>query len=313
MWLKLTSVICLCVMSFLIAGGRCESDDKKNEVPSDLTVDRILEAWKQRQTRIKSAVVTWESTIVIGMDSLTDRLSRQVEPQSPPCDVDTKSATRFVISGDNTRYEGTGDEWVTREMRLIPFKSTSVVKEGLFRRLFESKERQPNGTISRGDQDPDVDAITSNAVWMYVRGYRFATGRFRLRDFKINHSAVVKVRGRQCVELIHTRPGDRVHTFHVTLDGEHLPVQYQAKDGDKVIWHQGIDYKYDKVLKADVPHKWEFVDTKPSGKLVYSSTSTVTSVSLNGEVAAGEFNLDFPVGTRVNDYTGAEQLEYIIK
>jgi hypothetical protein len=274
------------------------------------SIDDVVKSWRAREKLAKTLLVKWEGQVVTA--PLHDEVKREL--------VMTYKESGQEVPKDLGQEEIYQDIWVTK------------LSEGKWRTEHEEKGRNagwekqistynsgtlktfmpegtapshPLGNIHKSGFHNIGQVINVRPLFLIYRA--FSAKLFDPEDFS-PLPKMEMVKNNLCLVL---KSKSQATTLWLSPDMDFSVLRYAYRNEQA-----HIDYKKDSRY-GWVPVKWSVIRTGPRDQFSQSATSEVTEVRFNVAFDAKEFDLDFPVGTWVRDWTKPSELgdntQYIVR
>lgn len=275
-------------------------------VPS---IDEIEKVWKARQDKVDSAVfeLETEKTIFRGSNSEADnsillKLGKPPMPENPPRDYLVKGTRRFSFSGVRTHDSYEDQSWDPIGKRLYSTKCVEVFNGKLFKSLDDpssGQENHPAGIVKKTPQSGRALKFPLLPILMTLRGvhrdYFNSLSQFRLSGKS------VPVAGRSCLELLGpSERGQRQEVLYVDSERDYVVAKMVILDEGKPTWQWSATYQSHKTA-GWIPQTWEYLLLTRKGYRLSAGRRTVARYKINAKLDDGEFDIQFPPGTKVDD------------
>lgn len=168
----------------------------------------------------------------------------------------------------------------------------------------------PQGVVRPAKHHPDATLMRLQPILMTYRGLDPTMRAFELDTYDCAATMAI-IDARPCIELTHRA---------VSGNGEDY-IWVDAARGFGIIRYLSVraakvDQKADVQFALDssgewVPKTWRVIFNFPTGGMMRTINAEVTSFELGASIPSGEFDLEFPLGTRVSDEK--RKVEYIVK
>ena len=294
--------------------GQLESQQLRDSAAADPTIEDIQAAWRNRQAKLQSVRVQWNSVVVTPVGTHAGPLGGA----GPTQDVAHDRSTQMLLDGDKLRYSWTGFEW--REQRDPPgfypqayvSASDGETSVALYRNSegSNSKTVHPVGFILDGPEHPDARGnYHIETILLFARPLSPAFGFAGKPDRapSLYFSALDGVRcaviteqfGRQFREIWIDPAKDCVIRRYVVYSTGKLSYEIEAD----YTAHPQVGW----VPQAWRIHHWLTAGDRPH---VFESAE-VTSLEINPPIEASEFLPAFPAGTVVRD--ARTDIDFLVK
>lgn len=292
-----------------------------------VTKETVIQAWKERQDRVKSARIEWTDRETVPRGYLStfytsagfgpkDLEEMGIRPGSvvPPRDMTHDVASSVCLDGDKVRLEREDRQWSAEENAYLIFPLVSV-SDGKLGKTLHTKG---------GPQTPWPGAHIQPGVTGYMDGPYMTPVALAYRPFIRRMSPTdpnalaltgrrAVVNGKSCLELERHFPrSEVVQRLWVDSSMNYAPVRLIFLSQDRVNSKIDIHYRLNRDGEC-LLEKWESMWFDHNGKLERANRVRVTKCEVNTAVQATEFDVAFPPGTVVSDATKGPRYQYIVK
>jgi hypothetical protein len=292
-------------VSFLICCALHGADGSlsSHDIQSD-----ILAAWEDRQRKVTSARFELIERGLTPRGTLSQSAWAKTEDEFPPDDVITERRYTLLFSGDCMKLVQRGKFPHLNDLQFIELKETGVFSGGQLMRLSTIEGRShPQGLID------DRNILSSSSLWRpivwsmggadrVVSRLRAGALRFDGRDVSINDNTTIVV-------LQDTAGGTE---WWVRPDLDYSIVRRAARDPStgKLRFEVNVRYTADDDV-GWIPDGW--TERVYLGDELHSHADIrVAGYSINPDIPAAEFQLEFPVGTIVWDNTTSTRYRQLV-
>jgi hypothetical protein len=286
-----------------------------------VSIEPISKAWQARQDRVTSGRFAWveRKTIVAGyystflaqLPSHPDGTGVSPGEVVPPQDLTFDVSALLVFDGEKTRFSNDDREWSPKEHAYVPTPNTMAFngKKGTWLHTVGSPLTPwPQASIKPNNWNK-VDNVLP--LMMAFRPF-VATLRFFDLETFVSTGQTALVGGSTCPEL-RFQKGDFIRRIWVDPSREYLIVRVLDTVMEQIVKKIDIHYRNDRTY-GWVPETWENVTLEPAGKLAITIRASVNKCEMNVPFSAKEFEIEFPLGTRVVDMTDpTAEVNYIVK
>jgi len=263
-------------------------------------LDDVLKSWNTRSERVASARFEWTEDNI----SLNRRSLEKAVPEIEHISV-KGSHTLLIFDGEKFRYESIGLTY-RNGLNGEELKRISSFN-GKLEQVFYPKGVVPldRGIISECGSFGGIRSLPLLGLMLAFRPLRStelgrAEGRLRLLDEPVvidDREVLVlekEVDERGLSELLKV-------IFYIDPAREYLPLRYTVMVGGRLSTQVDIGYEQDEKV-GWVPINWSVVRYNKVGNLLhYSCKGKVLNYSINEDIPASVFEIDFPVGTQMTD------------
>jgi hypothetical protein len=300
LWRTSTTGICglLCLGFFSLAGA---------EPPTDAQLQAI---WEKQAAAIRTADFLWTTRREIPRRRLSNAalenlakigaLEPPAQPLAPlPADgvFATETIGRFLLAGERMRYEERGQTPSLHTDNRLGHVDEIQNYDGHLYKMLQ--------TIKEGDKEQRQGTVGEKKNWLLVRRPPAVTILLWYMRPQVFLKNQIGQRSPQVVEkgFVTLSPPAETPSVQrvITLDSAkgYLPIHYQEKDTrtQQVLqeWHI---LSRQEAAAVWVPTAWTLTSYLEKGEVAVT-TSQVTRCRLNADVAAQEFQLDFPAETSI--------------
>ena len=282
-----------------------------------VTAEAIVAAWQRRQDKVQSLKVEWTERQTYPKGSISkgipqrwkDKAALEGKPNlfdlfAPAEDTTIEVHATVLLDGAKMRYEHDRQQFSfeTKKFELIPYVSTF---DGTTAKLFNPQgglmDHYPVGQIQDIKRNFDTNNLFVKPVIQHFRGIHPQMLMHEAEDLKITGRRVV-IDGRACVEIDWVKRRSDTVTNRLWLD----PARDFAMARYAILYDGRPAYKIDVRYRADpdvgwAPSEWEVVLFFDDGSVEESVRSTVTAFAINLPLPASEFDVEFPLGSFVDD------------
>jgi hypothetical protein len=288
-----------------------------------ITIDDILEVWKARQEKVKSARfdLSCQETIHKGSSSFLLAKRRQAagmppetEP-NPPRDYLVKATSMVTLDGFKLRYSNDHQDWDPEEKKLYPEHYVDVFDGEVFKFLqnpASGHHNYPWAGVRKADTSGSALKFPILPVILTLRGNHPKFFQ-ELVKFQLTGKAVM-VRGQSCLELVRDSgpPGQREFLF-LDQNRDYVVVKEMIVLLGQPNWQVDATYTPDPKI-GWVPKSWEYLIRVGKDHVpMNSGRSTVTAYEINPHIDNKEFDVLFEPKTMVHDETSGNYVQYLIR
>jgi len=288
-----------------------------------VTIDDILEVWKERQQKVKSArfELSCEETIHKGRTSFMDASLREAaglppetEP-NPPRDYLVKGISAVTLDGFKLRYSYDHEQWDPVEKKIYPEHYVDVFDGEFFRFLTNPASGHhdyPSAGVRKGGTSGSALKFPILPVIVTLRGNHPQFFQ-DLVKFQLTGQSVM-VGSRPCVELMRDSgpPGQREFLF-LDQKRDYVVVKEMIVFLGLPNWQVDATYAPDPQI-GWVPKSWEYITRAGKDHVPMSSgRSTVTAYEINPHIDDNEFDVQFQPKTMVHDQSSGNYVQYLIR
>ena len=276
----------------------------------------VVEAIRKRENKIKCLDVIFEMVEVHPNGSP----EFQSDPTSDEWSQDRqelKTRVKLRAQGESARISSIGQSWDINVGRVIKSEWLVTYADGI-KESFYSQHRgvdanaiRPVGIRSKLKKDQNWGDFYSV---MPMRYYYRMSDVLDLDSVKLHDKAVLQ-QGLQCVRVSQTVTPTVTKSWLLDTNRDYLPVYFEFKVQDEFLLE--LEYKYADAKRQDA---WTLIgwsikrsESIGNGRFNESNlTAKIKSFELNNELPADVFTMEFPMGTRVADHTGAKRSVYVV-
>lgn len=270
------------------------------------TRELLIDAWNRRQSSIHSFQFSWTGKHYARADAAVDPIEAQ--SLDKPVDSDLACETQMTLTVDEKhrfRFDTHDKAWSAAKSAYVP-KDQHYIFDGLLERNFFSRDvSTPYPTAFIGKCDPPTvkNDIKSLAITVVYRPFDMRMIN-RLAPEKLRLSAEqTTIDGHPCL-VVEQVEGNYERRVWADTSRDYVPVRWVSGPGGKRSIQ--IDISYSKDAKYGwVPTAWTTGFFDGAEKIESWQTTTVKH-KLNETIPDSSFQLSYPVGTWVHDYTTKE-------
>jgi hypothetical protein len=302
-------------LSWVISGASAQ-------VQPSPTLETIRQAWEDREQRVRTVKIEWVERMTIAKGYLSSLFADIPSAREdvgipagavvPPLDTTFDVPSSMTLDGAKLRYTRNDQQWSSKVNGYVLQPEICVYDGDVGKSLL------PNGTPSTPYPSAIVRRANPAARFVHMMPI-LMTYRALLPSFRgFNVESMEPTGGRAiidnntCVELQETGSGN---TLRIWLDPSlgYVMVRYLSLVQDHVRCKLDIRY-VNGPDRNPVPKEWSFAWFTRDGKLESAASATVTKFEIDAAVNGGDFELEFPPGTLVNDSTNPKsEVNYIAK
>lgn len=312
----LSCLISLPTAAYEMAPGSSEGDPVK----------RLFEAWESQQARVRRVRLKWSETVVIPKSEISKMQeamaqrearakkvpgSKSQELKTPAGQADAKAMTgkrsnSFLLSGNTWRWNL--DSFMLKGTELVPQKEDLVVKDGIAKSFLPAGGIDyPIGNINKASGNGLPKSISLKPLFFALRSSAF--GLFDPSEYVVS-TEVGTIDDVRCTVFTSKKKG---WVLWADLGKPGQPLRRALSDNVQI----DISYRFDEPNGLPVLKGWTILTTGTNKQLREAVTAHVSECSYDADIDAKEFNIDFPPGTWVRDFTRSSSLgdraEYLIK
>jgi hypothetical protein len=286
-----------------------------------INLETISKAWQARQDRIKSGHFAWveRKTIVAGFLSNMQAYdpTLRAEPGAtarsviPPQDVTFDVSSLFLLDGEKTYFSNDDRGWSPKEQAYV--QSPNIIAYNGKTGTWFHPAGFPTGPWPQAVIKANNEVKMHN-VLPFLMAFRPLVANLRFFDLETFGSTgqTALIGGHACSELRYDR-GTFIRRVWVDPSREYVIARILDTGQEQIQNKIDIQYRKDPMY-GWVPETWDIVTFLPPGKLAITIRASVNKCEINANVPAKEFDIEFPVGTRVLDLTDPKgETNYILK
>lgn len=269
------------------------------------TLDEIVEAWRSREQRTRTAKFEWTESETVAAGSMPPPLMGDLPSPGPPEDVTLQRKVALTLDADMLRYEYEGPQWVVNRQQFLPRRYLYVfdTKQGTTYfgdDLREVRRFNPVGFITGPERMGEFNNWRLLAVLLHCRACDPKLVRFDPAAYRVS-SKLGAVGERQCVILEPKEQSLRPTSYWVDPERDFAVLRVEQSFEGKPVDKLDVSYKRDR-LAGWVPWSWKEVNVADKTcELRYQYSATVTKYEVNSSIPASEFQFNFPPETEVVD------------
>lgn len=308
------------VLSGLADWNAFTANADERPVESEVSMERVHEAWRDRQQRIVRIACTWDGEEVFSRSpgELKVHPGDALPGSEPPGTVKDREALRFachselLLSGNKLRYVSDRPVLFGDLGKYLMVTRTAVCNDTVFQELTE----QPSGFHYEGIvRNPDGEYIH---VDEQVRPlFLFASPFFHddkpLDGYTIEQRNAL-IDDSPCLVVRKASRSGLAKTMWLDPGADFCVKRIQYYQGSR-LWRQtDITYTMDS-HHGPIPSGWATVRYFDNGEFDGSFKATVSQCKINDEIEDTAFSLTFPAETVVSDQTGQSdsQTWYVVR
>jgi hypothetical protein len=280
------------------------------------SIDKVFEAWKQRQGRLHSARFEWTETRFYAKGSQGSMPAKLTGPPktttlapAPSEDVTHKDThSSLLLSGRLVRYMTDAPEWKRRDARFAPRTYTGAYNGKTNIRYYSEladgsatadDTSHRLGVMSSGERNNIIRALYLFPFRLHYRALDPEIGLLRAGEWRVADAGVLA--GRECLVLRKKNETLGAVTCWVDPKSEYCILRYETYyPNGKVDLRVDIRYQAD-ASHGSVPSHWVAYRFGTQGQLHESCTGQLTKHEFNPQLSDEAFELPFPEGTEVTD------------
>ncbi len=306
------------LIAAILSGGACTLLEDADAQPDNITWEKVLRVWKERQNDVRSLKFSWTERITRPKGSILSPLMRERNPKGatvPPDDFTYETLVTMLVDGDKMRYSFEGQDWVPEKERFVKQEYISSFDGAQSRALWPpGVAAWAQGTILPEKHSTDANNLHVRPVLMTYRALHANMGILDAKTlYKVSAQGQM-MRGVRCalVEGVQQDASGALTRMWVDPERGFCIVRYIVGLPEKPEIQIDVEYTQD-AERRPVPKRWDFVWMNLNGGIKLSSTADVTDYALNTSFQHDEFHLDFPSGTRVIDRSVKPTRNYIVR
>jgi len=271
------------------------------------TRELLIDAWNRRQSSIHSFQFSWTGKRYARADVAVDPI--EARSLDKPVDHGLACETQMTLTVDEKRrfrFDVHEKVWAAEKSAYVPKEQIDAF-DGPLRRNFFSRgvsTSYPLAFISKHDPPTVLNGINSLAITMVYRPFDMMMIN-RLVPEKIQLSAEqATIDGHPCI-IVEQVEGNYGRRVWADTSRDYVPVRWvSGPDGRRSMQ---IDISYSKDAKYGwVPTAWN-AGLFDGPERIEEGWQTITvKYQLNEAIPDSEFQLKYPVGTWIQDYTTKE-------
>jgi hypothetical protein len=298
--------VALWAMAWL-AGGAAQADStQEEELPAE-----IVKAITQREARTRTIRLEWVENMIVKKGAY-----RAVEGLVPERDLLLPQNCLLLLDGDRALFRKQGIEWHIQRLHFLMANHVFTLNGTELKNLLDYEPAEgfpiPDHIAARsvplpfvrGEYDHKADRFLptgSVTLPLLMYCYRFTSPRYcslPLDKFVLARQRTI-VKGVDCKVLeLRSKRGEPV--LQVAVDEAH---QYRVLRHDW-LWHGRVTQRFECQYSAEDPHRlesWSLTEYARSADQSPLVATTVSSpqLTINGRIAAREFEYRFPPATIV--------------
>lgn len=255
----------------------------KKAIVGNPRVQELLDSYKQREAKIRSLEVQWEENVVQRMpDGLNSQYVRK---------------WRVLLEGNKVRTEETGDNADTRGK----IASFITVFDGAVGKRMSGGEFIPYALGSIDSKDGSEMLAVNNANLDCMLFALLPSVVLKSRDhFRSPWTEQIgELNGERAIVLSRRAGKQQALEEKLYIDAASLLIKRAMSTSPSTVMQWDVEYR--EVNGQAMPAAWKWSHSYLDGQLEMARTSQAVKVTLNPKIAPAEFDMEFPVGTRVRD------------
>ncbi len=285
-------------------------------VQNDAAVQQIMNAWKSRQQRVRSARFAIAETLTTGKGTRFGKTFPFSAPGGaqplPSSDVTHELRLTLSFDGGAMHYTVDGPSWVIDEEIFLPRYYVSAF-DGVASKAFygESPGRTyPIGFVnSNNKSNQDANNYHIQAILITYRPLHDAMIGLRPEEWTLAGTKGV-VKDRPCL-IVEKASGPQRESYWVDPERDFSVLRFLRTIAGSVQFRLDVSYEHDG-SHGWVPSAWNAVMLYPeTGRLYESAVVRVTDYHINCPIELKDLQLIFPPNTLVEDYR--EDTGYIVR
>jgi hypothetical protein len=275
-----------------------------------VSLETVVRHWRNWQASIRTARFTWKDTIVTPKGVvLSDTMSKEVNPRGvnvPAEDSTRENITTLILDGANWRYEHLGHVIDGRTGNVVPEHTTAVSKDGNGRVYMpKGVYDHPLGNITRLKKEDIPRDLTAKPLFLLLRS--LSVGLFKVEDYAIS-ALKGHVEGGSCVIVQGKQTDPNREAYWVDPAKDCAIMRYTISNQERVLVKMDLYYARS-AEHGLVPARWHIVSSDMNGKTTESTSAFVVDYAINVPMDPRLFELEFPPGTLVRDFTAPSDFE----
>jgi hypothetical protein len=278
-------------------------------------IDKIRQAWEQRQQQTPFATFVWTETRVIPRGGLNGPFHKSADEDRPAEDVVITIPDVRCLLGPRGRIRFETEDLDSR-LSAPEQKPSQSAFDGSRATTFIPPRSEPFGSGIIDETYGDKSSLSLRPLVLLYRAMDQALIDFELRNFNLLQHAVV-VDGVPCVvlkESVGSRFSDLASSLCLDSSRDFIPLRYtevHVHDAEETVVAQ-IDISYQEDAEAGfVPATWRASLYSPSGRLLEGASASVIRYEIGKPIPDREFAIAFPPGTKVADKRSGQM--YFVK
>ena len=298
---------------FLIAVPLSPSVASDQQPP--ITKEKIFEAWRSRQEKIKTIRCDWSEIQTFSRTTLEKRYGKESVGRDPSVSkFETKfAATRSMLLGEHgeMRHEWHGQFWSALNQKIMPISIQSVFNGRDTEVRFHTKSLDyPMMQINSAKYSSECRTINVSPIFVSVRSLDSLSTGHDWQKAKLEPGGTID--GRSVVRLSYSDSPDFRATLYVDPKRDCVPVRFSLETKGVVDHMTDIEF-----IEAPVigwrPSKWKFKSSAKDTLLPTSIEGTVSAFEINQPVDVKSFQIDAPPGAWVNNSVSKAESYILLK
>lgn len=281
------------------------------------TIGDIEQAWQRREARFRSGSFVWKEVKVMARGSVYSGKGRGIGPAPmpsdegpiPPSDGTYEYQRTLKFEGPKLRYSENEAVWSSLRKEVLSKERDNLWDGKLGNRL--SKEEPADAFEYRGSVRANSFLITAMLAVQPI----LAHCRPSLSEvMQLRRLSVTGRRGTvdnsSCI-VVEGSPGlDRTsgvnRSIWVDPQRDFIILRWRSELAGKVLEQIDVFYVEDPA-HGWLPSRWKRIEHGSDGRFRTSVEATIVEQSVNAQMKADDFRLEFPPGTLVSDQTATSE------
>jgi outer membrane lipoprotein-sorting protein len=274
---------------------------------------KIMQTWKAREAKVKSAKWTWKQVHWEAKGSIVDVGTMEYEDPDnfyhkqiiPPRDITYDTDVEFYIENNSIRHHYTPQSWIPGGDGLKKTPETVVWTEKKYKYLYERTAGvdQPQGGIQDPKDRTTVLTPYLRPIFMTVRPTSKHFSVYQLDQLTVV-STIEKVRGRPCIRANITKDvhlGKYQFSVWYDLERDYCLVRETQSINGVITRQMDIDYAPHDIV-GWIPTRWNWSRrSDPKGRIDTTFRAENVRAEFNTSLDPALFDIEFPMNTMVSD------------
>jgi hypothetical protein len=272
--------------------------------------DPAVVAAQRRQDAVKSFAIEYKQTDVVSPGAISETNVGFASPTKgliPPNEMTLTSVSRLVVDDDKVRFEQNHPIFQLPEGEVVEkgivYLFNGTISNQFFPKGLGSSSNPrndtPQGIIKANPIPAGIKLYETVPIFGVFRGLTPAMASWTYSDLKPTGVAL-SINGVSCQEYVKQISADLILSCWLNPIEDYLMRRVRIQRKGKLEAQLDIQYGLDE-KRFWVPKAWKFNQFGPNERLQRSQTFEVLQVRVNESEATTQFDIQYPLGTEVND------------